>query len=54
MKESRFSRKEAPTSVALASGNTYFRQYKQGILNNLACPVGTDHDALAVGYGEVN
>ena len=42
----------APTTVALASGNTYFRQYKNGILNNLACPVGTDHDALAVGYGE--
>lgn len=39
-----------PTAVEVASGNTYFRLYEGGILNTLSCPVGTDHDALAVGY----
>ena len=42
---------KSPTAIKVASGNTYFRLYEHGVLNTLSCPVGTDHNAVAVGYG---
>lgn len=46
--------KYGPTAIEVASGNTYFRLYEHGVLNTFSCPVGTDHNALAVGYGVEN
>lgn len=38
-------------SIALAAGNSYFQQYRGGVLDTTACPTQIDHAVAMVGYG---
>jgi cathepsin L/cathepsin K len=42
---------KGPVSVALAAGNTFFKNYKGGIIDSPYCPTDLDHGVLLVGYG---
>jgi C1A family cysteine protease len=43
---------KGPVSVALAAGNTFFKNYKGGIIDSPFCPTNLDHGVLLVGYGQ--
>jgi len=40
-----------PVSIGLSAGNSFFQNYKSGILDGAGCPTNRDHAVVIVGYG---